>query len=278
LPVYVYATVTPINFRMDKPPKESAGPGEKDIDRLYFEAVNYGANSKRGKSLQKGEKGPSVCTTVSTKRFELSAVNLQGFKAKIHALPAAYEKASLKIEPEPVLYIGGVPRKVSGDIAAAEQAISRFKQFAKKRLEQALNDGVRGYDNCVAVIDEINANSVTGICKVEFFLRRTEVERFEGAGLSKHDGLWHRTDKVRKFYSTVMPTVALIEGIISSSLLDPSVAVFNDEFVFRRISTKDGRKLEGGSISMTRVGYDALVSPEDRAVSNLLTQMRRPKT
>lgn len=278
--IEVYATITPINFVMDVPSRtRSKSEADLDLDRLYFEAVNYGNNGKRGVSLQKGEKGESIKTTLATSRIEVHPSNLVGFKAKVLLLPDAFEKALLRDGKTGVLTVGGRDTQVVGGVVAAERAISTFKQFAARRLQRALDEGVRGYDNCVAVINEINARSVLGVCKIEFFVKRVNAQPFHGAGMSKRDGLWYRTDKVRKFYCSTKPSVELLESIIRTSLLSDKVVAYNNDFVFRKVDKRNvGSEVGEFSIQLTRVGYeDPRNSDDDRQVGRLLQQMRRPK-
>jgi hypothetical protein len=272
--IEVYATITPLNLEMDIPSRVRAeSEAELDLDRLYREAVNYGNNGRKGTSLQKGEKGESIKTTLATSRFPVLAKDLVGFKAKVDALPDAYERADRR----------GAPGQTSagGSVVEAERLVSTFKQFAARRLTQALADGVEGYDACVAVINEINTRAVKGICKIEVFVKRVNVSQFEGAGQSKRDNLWYRTDKVRKFYVSAQPSVELIETIIKGSLLSDDVVVYNDDFVFRQVLRKDGgidgRKNNPYSIQMVRKGFDASSKADDLQVARLLQQMRRPK-
>jgi len=273
--IEVYATVTPINFEMDIPSEVSTGAEENLVlDQLYKEAVNYGSNGRRGggqTSTQTVAKGTK--TTLATKRFPVSASNLVGFKAKVNNLPDAYEQASNRAN----LAAGNAADSV---VVNAERLVSTFKQYAARKLQEALDAGVSGYENCVAVIKDINTKAVRGIVKVEFFIKRVSAKQFDGAGQSKRDGLWYRTDKVRKFFTTSQPSIGLIESIISDSLLAEDVVQYNNDFVFRRVLTTkgniDGRVSRPYSIQMVRGGFSANQA-DDLQVASLLARMRRPK-
>jgi len=275
--IEVYSTLTPINFVMDIPSEvRSSAEQNLDLNRLYLEAVNYGRQKRTGKSLAKGQPGESIKTTLSTKRYDVRAENLVGFKRKVQLLPGAYSDAQRRANVE-----AGIDEPAG--VIEAEKAISEFKIYAKRRLEKAVADGVRGYDNCIAVIKDINRKAVRGITKLEFFMKRVSDSEFEGAHLAK-DGLWYRTDKVRKFYSSTQPTVGLIESIIRDSLLSSEAVIYNETFVFKSMTKLDGsldRRRSGNPhvIQMVRQGFDApesRSSPEDRQVADLLQQMRRP--
>jgi len=270
----VYATITPVNFEMDIPSRVSVNDAELDFDRLYLDAVNYGNNGGKGVSLRPGEKGPSIKTTVSTQRFAVNRLNLVGFKSKVAVLPDVFEKAASRAD----LARSGAD---TSRVVEAEKAISQFKQFAARRLERALADGVEGYDNCVAVINEINTKAVRGLVKLEFYLKRVSATEFPGAGQSKRDQFWYRTDKIRKFYTTGQPSVGLVEAIIRDSLLSTEVVVLNNDFKFvrrdRKNRSSDGRFewIHTPSVAMVRVKFEP--TTVDGQVSSMLREMRKPK-
>jgi len=276
----IYAVMTPCKFEM-RIPKQHEEPKstDKTFDQLYSEAVNYGSNGRKSSVTKKKEtesesssekpKGP--VTTVSTQKFSVDSKTLIGFKSKVDGLPSKYDLGVREAEKAQ----GKEP--TGSGIVDAERAVSSFKQFAAKELEKAVRDDVTGYDNCVAVLNRINEHAVL-VHKVEFFLRRVEATEFS-EGTKGKDGLWYHTLKLRRFYTTSLPTVSLLEQIIKNYLINDEVVSYNQDWKFRRgkkATTAGSAEETINFISMQKVGYESL-SAIDRKISDNLKTMRGVK-
>jgi len=263
--VFLYATATPINFEMSIPDNRvDPRHEEKTLDQLYSEALTYKGQKSRGpKPGAKGTPGPRVVTTISTEKVQMFAPELIGFKSKVQDLPAMYEKASKEAGQQDV-----------GSVVDAERRISEFKKFAASRLRKAESSGVTGYDECVAVLREINTKAVRGMVKLEFFMKRVSETPFEGSNPGK-EGLHYRTDKVRKFYVATCPTVELLTDIVSG-VVASNVTSYNATWIFTKRDGSPDRRHKKPCITMARVGYESL-SGIDREISDTLRRMRAPK-
>jgi len=267
--IEAYATITPIVFEMDMPSKsERRADSKKDLDQLWVEAVNYGSNGRRGKGEGTSSPTPKgTKTTLATPRFPVAAEALVGFKAKVAALPSAWEKAMVEAGFSP------------NQLVNTELMVSKFKQEAKRILEEAERQGVHGYEAIVDCIRRVNEHKVVCV-KVEFFLKRVDVTEFEGSKPGK-DGKFYQTTKVRKLYMTTQPSIELVSRIIQESLLSTEVIAFNNDLVLRRVRLRnlDGSYKAGkqSSIVVTHVGYEGFSSEADKAVQETLRRLRAPK-
>lgn len=266
--MFVYATITPVKYEMDVPSNsERKDASKKDLETLWREATNYGSNGRKRKKsktdTQKGEKSTpeGTKTTLATEKVEITKEHLIGFKAKVQTLPAMYGKACMKA--------GG---STSNNVVDAEIAVRDFKMFASKRLKLAVEEGVTGYDAIVKVINEINEKAIT-LVKVEFFLKRVDVSEFSGSNPGK-DGKHYMTRKVRKFFTTLQPTVEMLTEICQK-LKDESIVSYNEDWVLKESVEKSSSGEVKSAIRIQRVGYE-LSSDEDKVIADRLTLLRNP--
>lgn len=148
-----------------------------------------------------------------------------------YSIPRMADAIANKTRMAPAIYVGACDDSDQAD--RAEQKVADFKKNASRVLNAWYNSGK---EPCQEMADEINSKSCL-VYEVKIFLMKVSSSPIDGVSPSKKDGLYRKSECVRKFYVEVRPLENLLNKF-TEIICDPGT---NVDSVYRlQFVRKDG--------------------------------------